>query len=108
MRIRMRAMLAGPAGALEAGRVYDLDEERARRLVADGAAEQVDAQEPAEDAPAAPADPAEAGPDTEREEQLREWTVMDLRNYASDRKIDLGEASRKLDIIAAIVAAERG
>lgn len=35
-----------------------------------------------------------------------EWTVKQLKAYAADRSIDLGDATKKADMVAAIAAAE--
>lgn len=43
-RIRMITLAAGPAGVLEPGRVYEVEDERAQKLVAAGAAVAVEPQ----------------------------------------------------------------
>lgn len=50
------------------------------------------------------------GPDGERPDvpkvRLADLTVPKLRQYAAEQQIDLGDATRKDDIVAAIAAAE--
>lgn len=55
-----------------------------------------------ENAPEAPEakDPASA------EKQIADMTVAELKTYAKEHEIDLGDAAKKPDILAAIQAAE--
>ncbi|WP_280449962.1 hypothetical protein [Nocardia brasiliensis] len=39
-------------------------------------------------------------------EPSESWTVADLKAYAEQREIDLGDATKKADILAAIQAAD--
>lgn len=52
MKIKMNSLLAGPAGIMEAGRVYDVDPAQAQALAANGYAEIIDP--PAKKVPAPP------------------------------------------------------
>ncbi len=50
------------------------------------------------------AEPAEPEPSEPAGEPSESWTVPQLRAYAQDKGIDLGEATKKADILAAITA----
>jgi hypothetical protein len=65
----------------DVGSEHDVSEGVANRLIERGVAEQVT-----------------RGPD-------ESWTVRDLRAYADDAGIDLGDATRKADILTTIAAA---
>ncbi|MEU1432135.1 hypothetical protein ABZ412_34215 [Nocardia sp. NPDC005746] len=47
-------------------------------------------------------EPAQQVPESEPSES---WTVPQLRDYAADKKIDLGDATKKADVLAVIAAA---
>lgn len=106
MRIRMKTLSASPAGALQRGKIYDLPDERARPLVDNGFATAVD--EPArprlrdglrlkDKAPAPPAGP--------QEKPIEKRTLDELKAYAAEHGIELGEATLKADVLAVIQTA---
>lgn len=80
MRVRLLAKHYIRPGS-DVGSEHDVSEAVANRLIERGVAEQVT-----------------RGPDAS-------WTVRDLRAYADDAGIDLGDATRKADILATIAAA---
>lgn len=49
---------------------------------------------------------ADAGPAFPEGEPTDSWTVPQLRAYAADRRIDLGEATRKGDVLAAVTGGQ--
>ncbi|MGW4119883.1 hypothetical protein [Nocardia sp. NPDC004711] len=49
-------------------------------------------------------EPAQQVPDQEPDES---WTVPQLRQYAAGKHIDLGNATKKPDVLAAILAARK-
>lgn len=57
MKVRMRKLAAGPAGVLDAGRVYDLPEEQALSLAAARTADLLEAPSRQPEAEAAAIDP---------------------------------------------------
>jgi len=65
---------------------------RQRRLAAEQAAKEAEAQAKAKD--------------SEEPKALADMTVPELKAYAKENAIDLGEATRKADVLAVIQAAE--
>ena len=55
MKIKMNTLLAGPAGVMEAGKIYDVDPDKAHQLVAGGYA--ILLEQPAKKSPV-PVEPA--------------------------------------------------
>ena len=90
MKIRLLAKHYVRSDA-EVGSEHDVDEALAQRLITRGVAEEVKPK------PAAP--PKSETPDDT-------WTVKELQAFAEEHEIDLGDASKKADILAAIEAAE--
>lgn len=99
MRITMKTLSASPAGALEAGKTYDLPRARALPLLEGGYAVLAGA-DPAQ-RPVRPDRPAGAG-EVDQDKPLDKRTVDQLKAFAAEHEIDLGEATRKADILAAI------
>ncbi|NUT96732.1 MAG: hypothetical protein HOY78_32395 [Saccharothrix sp.] len=104
MRITMMTLAAGPGGALEAGRTYQVPQQVSRRqaqeLLDGGYAVEADRDPAAR--PSATDDPEQV-PD----KPLAKYTVPELQAYAAGHGIDLGEATRKADVLAAIEAHEQ-
>ena len=75
------------------GRLVDVPESLAKGYRAAGWA----------DAPVAPKAPV-----TPEGEPTADWKVDQLKAYAAERGIDLGEASKKADIVEVIAAAQAG
>lgn len=102
MRITMKTLSAHPDGTLEIGKTYDVpaqcSRERADELLDGGYAV-------LEDADPATADPAAAEPDTGDETKpLEKRTVEQLKAFAAEEDIDLGDASKKAEILDKITA----
>ena len=76
-----------------------VDADTVKRLMAKGMVKQFDPPEPEPEAKAEP--DLDAG-DT----PVARMTVGELREYAAEHDIDLGDATRKDDILAAIAAAQ--
>ena len=85
MRIRLLAKHYVRPGT-EAGSEHDVDDHLAARLINRGVAEEVKPK------PAKSETPDES------------WTVAELRAHAEEHEIDLGAATKKADILAAIEA----
>lgn len=84
MKVRLLAKHYIRPGS-QVGSEHDVSEDEAKRLISRGVAE------------AATLSKADAPSES--------WTVRDLRAYADDLGIDLGDATRKADILATIAAA---
>ncbi|ONH35722.1 hypothetical protein [Protofrankia sp. BMG5.30] len=104
MKVRFLRRVANPVFSAQPGDVRDLPEQDAAKRIAAGDCVAVDQpkprlrdrlrRQPELAAPPAPAD-----------KPLDRLTVDELREYADEHDIDLGEASKKADIIAVIRAA---
>jgi len=98
MRITMKALSAHPDGTLENGQTYEVpgqcSEERAQELLDGGYAVPADEDPSSADA-AKPAEPVDDKP-------LEKRTVDQLKAYADEQDIDLGDASKKAEILDAI------
>lgn len=99
MRITMKTLSAHPEGTLENGRTYEVpgqcSEERAVELLDGGYA--VLAEEDL--AAADPGTRAEPEPEAEDDKPLEKRTVDQLKAYAAEQEIDLGDASKKAEIL---------
>ncbi|MFJ6386443.1 hypothetical protein ACIQJT_02420 [Streptomyces sp. NPDC091972] len=97
MRITMKTLSAHPDGTLENGQTYEVpgqcSEERAVELLDGGYAVLAD-----EDLAAA-APQAEEPVDTGADKPLEKRTVEQLKAFAADNGIDLGDASKKAEIL---------
>lgn len=80
-------------GGTKVGSEHDVDDALAQRLIDRGVAENT-----------APKAQAPAKADTPDDS----WTVADLRDYAHEHNIDLGDVSKKADILDAIGEAKPG
>ncbi|GGN47803.1 hypothetical protein GCM10011578_101590 [Streptomyces fuscichromogenes] len=97
MRITMKTLSAHPDGTLEIGKTYEVPgqcgEERAAELLDGGyavlAEEDLSADDPG---------PAEAA-DPEADKPLEKRTVDQLKAYAAEHGIDLGDAGKKAEIL---------
>ena len=76
-----------------------VDADTVKRLMAKGMVKQFDPPKPE------PEVKAEVEPDT-GDTPVAKMTVGELREYAAEHDIDLGDATRKDDILAAIAAAQ--
>lgn len=108
----MLTLSASPDGVLEQGKTYELDSRRALPLIEGGYA-RPDGSAPAKPAPAAPESgppvpAAPPGPGSEVPPELEAKTLAQLREYAAENEYDLGGATRRSDVLAAIQAAETG
>lgn len=95
MRITMKTLSAHPDGTLENGQTYEVpgqcSEERAVELLDGGYAVLAD-----EDLAAA--DPAKSA-EPEADTPLDKMKVDELKAYAAEQEIDLGDASKKAEIL---------
>ncbi|MFJ5059027.1 hypothetical protein ACIP96_06360 [Streptomyces nigra] len=95
MRITMKTLSAHPDGTLEIGQTYEVpgqcSKERAQDLLDGGYAVLTD-EDPAT---AERAEPAAADDD----KPLEKRTVEQLKAYAAEREIELGDASKKAEIL---------
>ncbi|MFE4691746.1 hypothetical protein ACFRH6_17005 [Streptomyces sp. NPDC056749] len=99
MRVQMLRLMANPDhGTVQAGTVLDLPAAEARKRIAAGDCKPLDSDTPRRTSPA-PAPPADA-PDV----PVEAMTVDQLRAYAAEQSIDLGDAKKKEDIRALVVA----
>ncbi|NML55669.1 hypothetical protein HHL19_36380 [Streptomyces sp. R302] len=104
MRVEMLRLMANPKyGNAPAGAIVDMDPADAARRIAAGDCKPVD-EPPKKRRPAAPA-PASAPPGDGPEAAVEDMTVEQLKAYAAAEDIDLGAATRKDEIRAAVVAA---
>lgn len=98
MRITMKALSAHPDGTLENGQTYEVPgqcgEERAQELLDGGYAVLAD-EDPSAADPAKPAEP-------EADKPLEKRNIDELRAYAAEQDIDLGDAKKKAEILDAI------
>lgn len=78
-----------------------VDADTVKRLMAKGMVKQFDPPKPEPE----PEAKAEVGPDA-GDTPVARMTVGELREYAAEHDIDLGDATRKDDILAAIAAAQ--
>lgn len=103
MRITMKTLSAHPEGTLENGRTYEVpqqcSEERAVELLDGGYA--VLADEDLADTDLSRPGAADPG-EPEAGAVLEKLKVDELKAYAVDRGIDLGDASKKAEILDAI------
>ncbi|MDX2623848.1 hypothetical protein PV356_30795 [Streptomyces sp. WI03-5b] len=102
MRVQMLRLMANPEhGTVQAGAVLDLPEAEARKRIAAGDCKPLEGDVPRRtpSAPRTPAPPAD-GPDV----PVEAMTVDQLRAYAAEQAIDLGDAKKKEDIRALVVA----
>jgi len=106
MRITMKTLSASPEGTLHPGRVYavprDVARERAMDLLDGGYAVRTD-DDPATRTPAPATE--DDGP---QDKPLAKQSLAELQAYAAENDIDLGDAVKKADVLAAIKAAETG
>ncbi|NEB00620.1 hypothetical protein [Streptomyces sp. SID13726] len=102
MRITMKTLSAHPEGTLENGKTYDVpgqcSEDRAVELLDGGYA--VLAEEDL--AAAGPGTRAEPDTEIEADKPLEKRTVEQLKAFAAEQQIDLGDASKKAEILDAI------
>lgn len=106
MQITMLTLAAGPERTLEAGRTYDVPgdvpRDVAEQLLDGGYAVPVGGRaKPAAKTPKTPPGGEAAGP-------LDKLKVEELKAYAAENELDLGGATKRDDILAAIKAAETG
>lgn len=87
-QVKMLTLLASPRGSVQPGQIATFDDEQAAQLVDGGYG--IYADEPAAHQPT--------------EVPLTSMTVPELRAYAAEHGVDLGGATRKADIIAALQA----
>lgn len=92
-RVTMKTLYAGPDRSVAAGHTADFEDAEAEGLVAGGYGVYEGDTRPK--------------PEAEAEDKpLDKRTVEQLKAYAAAQEIDLGEASKKADILAVISAAE--
>lgn len=97
-RVTMNTLYAGPAGSVGIGQTGEFHDEEAEQLVAGGYG--VYADTPRTRAAARPAGP---GPDS-GEKPVERMNVEQLKAYAAEHDIALGDATKKAEILAAVVA----
>lgn len=106
MRVQMLRLMANPEhGTVPAGAVVDLPAKEARKRIAAGDCKPLEDDAPRRTAPApdrtppAPQTPADT-PDV----PVEAMTVEQLKAYADEQSIDLGDAKKKDEIRALVVA----
>lgn len=105
MRVQMLRLMANPEhGTVPAGEVIDLPAAEARKRIAAGDCKPLGNESPRHaPAPAPPAGPA--GPGGQGDEvPVEKMTVDQLKAYAAEQDIDLGDATKKDDIRVAVLA----
>lgn len=106
MKIKMLKLAASPQGALEAGRTYEVPPARAQALLDAGAAVAVDQpRRTVRERLAGRKKPAEQR-EPAQDKPLDKHTIEQLRELAAERGIDLGEATKKAQIIQVIQEAD--
>ncbi|WP_435610685.1 hypothetical protein [Streptomyces sp. C10-9-1] len=96
MRVEMLRLMANPRlGTVQPGAIVEMDEQTAARRIAAGDCRPVDAPPPTQ-----PDDSADGG----GEVAVEDMTVDQLRAYAAAEGIDLDGATRKADVLRAVVA----
>lgn len=104
MRVQMLRLMANPEhGTVPAGAVIDLPAREARKRIAAGDCKPVDSDAPRRTTPAADSAPPTAPADTP-DVPVEAMTVDQLKAYADEQAIDLGDAKKKDDIRALVVA----
>lgn len=91
-RITMKTLYAGPDRSVQAGQSADFDDTEAAALVAAGYAVYEGDTRPR----------PEAGPEPD-DKPLEKRTVDQLKAYAAEHGIDLGDAGKKAEILDRIV-----
>ncbi|MFF9146327.1 hypothetical protein ACF1BN_15850 [Streptomyces sp. NPDC014861] len=107
MRVEMLRLMANPKyGTVPAGAIVDMDPADAERRIAAGDCKAVDVPKKKRPPtpPSAPVTPPASG-DGGPEVAVEDMTVDQLKAYAAAEGIDLGTATRKDEIRAAVVAA---
>jgi hypothetical protein len=98
MRITMKTLSAHADGTLEIGKTYEVpgqcSQERADDLLDGGYAVRAE-----EDLAAADPAAAEPGGDGDTDKPLDKRTVEQLKDYAAEQNIDLGDAGKKAEIL---------
>ncbi|MEU6952075.1 hypothetical protein [Streptomyces sp. NPDC045714] len=103
MRVQMLRLMANPEhGTVQAGQEIDLPAAEARKRIAAGDCKPLETESPRRTAPAPPADPG--APGQGEEVPVEKMTVDQLKTYAAEQDIDLGDATRKEDIRAVVLA----
>jgi len=105
MRVEFIRRVASPTLTAQPGQVLDLPEDEALKRIKAGHATAVDQpKQRLRDRLDGLRDRlAKGGP---ADKPLEKHTVDELKAYAAEREIDLGDAGKKADILAAIAAAE--
>lgn len=91
-RVTMKTLYAGPGRAVQAGQTAEFEDSEAAALVAGGYG--------VYEGDTRPRPETEAG-----DKPLEKQTVEQLKAYAAEHDIDLGDAAKKADILAAIAKA---
>ncbi|MFD9445506.1 hypothetical protein ACFWBR_42325 [Streptomyces sp. NPDC060006] len=94
-RVTMKTLYAGPDRTVQAGQTAEFEEAEAEALVAGGYGIYEGDTRPKPETAAEPKD-----------KPLDKRSVDELKAYAAEHEIDLGTATKKADILAAIAAAE--
>lgn len=101
MRITMKTLSAHPDGTLEIGKTYEVpgqcSQQRADELL-EGRYAVLAEEDPAT------AEPAAAGDGDGDDKPLEKRTVEQLKAYAAEHDIDLGDASKKAEILDKITS----
>ncbi|GAA2790040.1 DUF7302 family protein [Streptomyces showdoensis] len=101
MRVEMLRLMSNPRyGNQPEGAIVDMDDADAERRIAAGDCRPVDP--PKAKKPTRRAGPAE--PPADPETPIERMSVEQLKTYAAEHDIDLGDAAKKADILAAVVA----
>ncbi|MEU0001549.1 hypothetical protein ABZ069_31990 [Streptomyces microflavus] len=106
MLVEMQRLMANPRlGTVQPGQIIDLSAAEARRRIAAGDCKPVNG--PAAEQPRRAAGPADQEPVTGGQGDdvpVEKMTVDQLKTYAAQEEIDLGDATRKDDIRALVLA----
>ncbi|MEV6471599.1 hypothetical protein [Streptomyces sp. NPDC051657] len=104
MRVQMLRLMANPEhGTVQAGEVIDLPAAEARKRIAAGDCKPLESDSPRRATATAPAPPADPGGPGD-EVPVEKMTVDQLKTYAAQEEIDLGDATKKEDIRGLVLA----
>ncbi|MEV7282870.1 hypothetical protein [Streptomyces sp. NPDC093111] len=94
-RVTMHTLYAGPSGSVGVGQTGQFDDEEAEQLVAGGYGVYADAPRARAARRAAP----DGG-----DKPVERMNVEELKAYAAEHDIDLGDATKKAELLATVIA----
>ena len=108
MRVQFTQPVASPTVSASAGQILDLDEDEAHTRIELGHCTALDQPKDGLGARLRRALGGKPPAGTSSEEPSDKWTVDRLKTWAADHDIELGSATKKADILAAIEDAQTG